>query len=269
MKNSRGFGLLPVLVIIAALFSTGAYFYFQKQSATTTSGALVATSTSQTQTSQQNTVKVPPVSKPLDAVLVATPTSGPAPLMVRFTQTATDDWRAVMDYGDGKVCAVDGVGNEDVNCSSKFVHTYTVPGTYTAKLRSSTGTDSASRPPLGTVTITVTGTHPTATIDQNSLTITNSSNPVITGTFSGNSLSDISILIFTGQPPAILTSESGNNIFSSGPMQTFVNGQASTRSYLSNGRYYIEVEPLQPGTYKVGVYSAKHLLTSDTLTVTQ
>lgn len=268
MHNARGLvgiGALVAIVVGLAVLGGGVYFYFQNQIAMTAPVAEVATSTPQTQKSYQNTAKTPPVA-PMTAVLTATPTSGPAPLTVRFAQTATDNQQAFIEYGDGTGCAVDGAGGESVNCSSKFVHVYTTPGVYVVKLHSSR-TDAASRPPLGTVTITVTG--PTATIDQSSLTITNSSTPVITGTFSGNSLSDISVLVFTGQPPTVLTSESGNTIFSSGPVQTFINGQATTRSYLSNGRYYIEVEPLYPGTYTVGVYSDKRLLTSGKLTVTQ
>jgi PKD repeat protein len=89
----------------------------------------------------------PNVSAPTQ--FTATPMSGSAPLTVRFAQTATDDYRASIDYGDGTkgTCA---------DCTSKLVHTYTAPGTYTVKLGSLTGTDGATRPPLASVTITVT-----------------------------------------------------------------------------------------------------------------
>jgi len=81
------------------------------------------------------------------AAFSAKPISGRAPLTVHFSQTVTDDWRALVDFGDGSSCGSD-------ECS-RFVHTYTQPGTYTAMLRSLTGTDSASRPPLGSVSIFV------------------------------------------------------------------------------------------------------------------
>ncbi len=87
------------------------------------------------------------------SVFSATPVSGASPLTVRFSQSALEDWRALIEYGDGTSCSSE-QPNESETCA-KFTHTYMKPGTYVASLRSKTGTDGATRPPFATLTVSV------------------------------------------------------------------------------------------------------------------
>ena len=160
-------GIVTLVIIIGA-----SAFYIGKNYGAVTPKYPVGQAPTDTQTTKET------------SVFTASPTKGTAPLTVRFAQTATEDSRALLDYGDGTSCAVSG-SSESANCANKFVHVYKTPGTYTATLRSSTGTDAASRPPFGTVTITVTGTTaacPPATAGENPKpiirTISPSSGPV-------------------------------------------------------------------------------------------
>lgn len=64
------------------------------------------------------------IAVPVTAEFSATPTSGPAPLAVTFTNLSTGDWSTVSwNFGDGAT-------STDSNPS----HIYTVPGTYTVSL---------------------------------------------------------------------------------------------------------------------------------------
>lgn len=132
----------------------------------------------------------------------------------------------------------------------------------------------ATRRAMGCVVSSSTVITPTATIDQSSL-ITNSTNPTITGTFSGNSLYDLIISVIN----------SGQTFPSQydGPMAPFphvlVGGPQQAPSgfigaTLINGRYTIQLSSfgdssasLQPGTYTVGIYVSSHLITTATLTI--
>ena len=196
----------------------------------------------------------------------ATPTSGPAPLTVRFSQIATDDWRAIIDYGDGTSCAVGGTANPD--CQNTFVHTYTAPGTYTAKLSSSTGTDGASRPPLGTATITVTGGQtsatPTATLDSGPLTV-NTAKDTAPVTLTGSASNTGSVVVF------ISGYHYGSVDYNTMLGQLGKDGIYSLNSLVSSGRWTSPfTQGLTGGTYQVLVYNAEAghaLLTTGTLTI--
>lgn len=205
--------------------------------------------------SNQNTT----VQTNTSAKFTATPTSGAAPLTVRFSQTATDDWRASIEYGDGATCTVDGTG-EAANCPNKFAHTYTTPGTYTVKLWSSTGTDGASRPPLGTLTIKVSAgsnasQNVSATIDKNSLA-TNSSTPTITGTFSNFNLDALKngglyIVIVGGNS----TLPSNSIPSSTAYIDTSDKNGNIQFTLASSGNFSAPVmTSLASGTYTVGIY---------------
>ncbi|GAB4249263.1 PKD domain-containing protein [Deferrisoma sp.] len=96
----------------------------------------------------------------LRALPSANPTSGPAPLQVRFTSRGEDPFGTIVWYrwdfdGDGRYDRSDTV-------AADVTYTYRTPGTYQAVLRveSSTG-DTAT----ATVTITVENNPPTATAD--------------------------------------------------------------------------------------------------------
>jgi len=164
MQNQRGFigvGFLIAILIGVAVLGGGAYYVVNQQAPSQTakenfdSVQTLPTTNNQTQQIQPTTKTPAQTQTSLSETFAATPTSGTAPLTVRFTQTALDDWRAYIDYGDGTGCGTERP-NDSENCS-KFTHTYTVPGTYVATLKSLTGTDGASRPPFGPVTITVKG----------------------------------------------------------------------------------------------------------------
>jgi PKD domain len=87
-----------------------------------------------------------------DAILNASPTSGPAPLTVTFSATYFGTTAYSVTYGDGSL----GPTNVcDFNCSPaaqsvSFTHTYHTPGTYTATFTVSNGS-------RVTATIIVTG----------------------------------------------------------------------------------------------------------------
>ncbi len=117
-------------------------------------------------------------------------TSGAAPLQVQFTINNWDDVsNPIVDFGDGTSgpplnFAIAASQDEDT-----LAHTYTAPGTYTAKFEDASGNV------LSIATITVTGgnsTQPSATIDQSSLT-TGFSTPTITGTATGISQVEIDL----------------------------------------------------------------------------
>jgi PKD repeat protein len=172
--NKTNWALLILFILVAG---GGVWAYQYSQNSNTTQNETANTPVN----SDPIAVKPAPQVK---ASFSASPQSGGAPLTVHFSQNITDDWRAIIDYGDNTACGAGG-GGANVNCSNTFVHTYTAPGMYTAKLYSSTGTDGASRPPLGTATVTVTGgsvaTCPTANGDSspsNIKSITPSSGPV-------------------------------------------------------------------------------------------
>ena len=113
-----------------------------------------------TQTTTPPTTYTTPTTQTNSIKFTATPTSGTAPLTVSFSQTAVEDWRASVDFGDGQSCGQQYVStNTEIGCGWS-THTYFIPGTYTAKLVSTTGTDGANRPPLATATIMVTGSNP-------------------------------------------------------------------------------------------------------------
>jgi len=80
---------------------------------------------------------------PVSANFSATPTSGPAPLAVNFTNLSTGDWTtASWDFGDGATSIL-----------SNPSHTYTVAGTYTVSLTitGSGGTDTGTKTAYVTV----------------------------------------------------------------------------------------------------------------------
>jgi PKD repeat protein len=86
--------------------------------------------------------------------LAASPTSGPAPLVVTFTGSGSGDFEGVMllEFGDGET-------DTSISTIRTFTrtHTYTAPGSYTVRLKS--GASGGQRPSapttVGTVTITV------------------------------------------------------------------------------------------------------------------
>jgi glucose/arabinose dehydrogenase len=92
------------------------------------------------------------------AVATATPTTGPAPLMVSFDGTGSSD-------PDGHALTyawdLDGDGAYDDATASRPSYTYTAEGSYAAKLRV---TDPGGLAGTATVTITVGNSPPTATI---------------------------------------------------------------------------------------------------------
>ncbi len=91
---------------------------------------------------------IAPVLEPPVADLVATPTTGTAPLTVNFDATGSTD-------ADGTIVQYDfdfGDGNTDSNTSGVESHTYTAAGTYTASV---VVTDNDGLTHTATVTITV------------------------------------------------------------------------------------------------------------------
>ena len=88
------------------------------------------------------------------STLAASPTSGPAPLVVTFTGTGSGAFEGVMllEFGDGET-------DTSISTVRTFMrtHTYKAPGSYPARLRS--GASGGQRPSVlttvGTVTIIV------------------------------------------------------------------------------------------------------------------
>jgi len=138
--------------------------------------------------------------------------------------------------------------------ASVYQQATTTPTTAQASINASAQTTSAK---------------PWATIDESSLTTT-SAEPTITGTFSGNSLLDITIYAVPGRqtlPPQYEGPGTINSV-AGGSQQAYVNNQVTfPGSTLANGRYSIQLSSLQPGTYSVGIYSDSYLLASGVLTV--
>ena len=67
-----------------------------------------------------------------ETTFTATPVSGPAPLTVQFSKTIQSAGDISIDYGDEQSCSTaDPSGLTDCNL---YVHTYKIPGTYTAIL---------------------------------------------------------------------------------------------------------------------------------------
>jgi len=94
--------------------------------------------------STEGTFSVVVVIPPLDADFDASPTSGPAPLTVHFSDRSTgspDDWS--WDFGDGGTSAL-----------QDPVHTYLTPGTYTVTLTVGRGAETASRTRADYITVT-------------------------------------------------------------------------------------------------------------------
>lgn len=94
--------------------------------------------------STEDTISVVVVIPPLAADFDASPTSGPAPLTVHFSDRSTgppDDWSWV--FGDG--------GTSDL---PDPVHTYLTPGTYTVTLTVGRGAETASRTRTDYITVT-------------------------------------------------------------------------------------------------------------------
>ena len=94
--------------------------------------------------STEKTISVVVVIPPLAADFDASPTSGPAPLTVHFSDRSTgppDDWSWV--FGDG--------GTSDL---PDPVHTYLTPGTYTVTLTVGRGAETASRTRTDYITVT-------------------------------------------------------------------------------------------------------------------
>jgi PKD repeat protein/type 1 glutamine amidotransferase len=92
------------------------------------------------------------------AVLKATPTNGPAPLVVQFSSQGSGD----DDIGDSITFAWDFDNNGSVDSTDPNPsHTYTTAGVYTAKL---TVTDSTGKTDSASTVITVGNTAPTVTI---------------------------------------------------------------------------------------------------------
>jgi glucose/arabinose dehydrogenase len=106
--------------------------------------------------------------QPPTAVASATPTSGPAPLMVSFDGTASSD----PDVGDALSYDWDlnGDGLYDDSTQPQPTYLYSVPGTYTVRLKvtDSSGVSDISTP----LTIAANNTPPTATILQPQTTTT-------------------------------------------------------------------------------------------------
>lgn len=126
--------------------------------------------------------------------LSATPTSGAAPLEVRFAvkSSLTAPHTAII-FGDDQATelGINAAGDEGCNAAGNdsvcsVTHTYSSAGVYTAKLLKNycTGAcDFSANQVVGTATVTVTGgnsTQASASIDQNSLTTT-SGNPLLQG----------------------------------------------------------------------------------------
>ncbi len=88
---------------------------------------------------------------PAKAVLMASPTSGAAPLTVRFSGQGSSLGHYRLRYGDGQEL----IGEVPGADALRVEHTYTQPGTYTVDLTVLGGGTDRS---VATVTITVTGT---------------------------------------------------------------------------------------------------------------
>src|ERR1019366_2380822 len=136
------------------------------------------------------------------------PTTGSAPLAVTFSDWVdTSVYSAfpfTIDFGDGSFN-----GFSPIDLTPQEVHTYTLPGTYSAKLADILCTlDAPGGSPvlpchLGTAVSTVTvqvqaanAAQPSATIDQRSFT-TGSATPTITGMFTSS----------TGGPAVVVSTQ--------------------------------------------------------------
>jgi PKD repeat protein len=103
--------------------------------------------------SQKATVEINVINRPPTAALTATPTSGDAPLPVNFDGSGSSD----PDVGDRVASYKFDFGDSTVITQSnpKISHTYSTPGTYTAKL-TVTDTRGAASTNVAEVKITVT-----------------------------------------------------------------------------------------------------------------
>ena len=136
-------------------------------------------------------------------------------------------------------------------------------------------TQTATQPTTQVATTVGPGTKIIATIDSSSLT-SNSGSPVITGMFSGASLTDMSVFVVDGTQtlPKQYQGPGSINALADGPQQAYVNGQTTfPGSTLASGHYAVRlIKPeggvLEPGTYTVGIYTESYLLISGTLTIT-
>jgi glucose/arabinose dehydrogenase len=103
-------------------------------------------------------VRFTPANQPPTAVATATPTTGDAPLTVRFDGSGSSD---PDDDTLSYTWDLDGDGQYGDSTAVDPTHTYTSQGVYTASLRV---TDSQGAPDTAAVTISVGNTAPTATI---------------------------------------------------------------------------------------------------------
>lgn len=277
MKQTQGFGLVPLLIILAlVLAGGGAYMYTQNVGpfAPKTSTNITASSTPTVPTTQPMPTPQPTPASAKSS-LSATPTSGVAPLTVSFTNTAPTSNDLRMVFGDGSTfCKYSGEDLytrdcwADIGSSVPFTHTYTKPGTYTAKVMRIASDGDGTLKTIGTVTITVTdgstSATPTATIDQKSLTsVMSSSGPTITGSASGSSQVNVYLLS---------NSYTGSKDYAT--VSTLPLGTVSTASSnVSSGHWSASVgdgvHSIGPGTFQVLVYdgSSHKLLTSGTLSL--
>ena len=170
------------------------------------------------------------------------PSSGRAPLAVQFTlenlnQSGSSAY--TLDFGDGTPGYISTAIGKDTTS-----HTYTAPGTYSAKL-------AKNGQVLGVSTIVVTSadsTQPKAIIDPRAL-ITASNNPTIYGTASNTSA--VSFVVYP----------SGSNVVFSSGLLSVSNGawSGTVTTPLANGTYTVSLhdESVNPG----------QLLTTGTLTI--
>jgi hypothetical protein len=143
MSTQKGFAWVPVLIgvgVFVVAVIAGGYVYVTQQQGTS------PTSPVQQEQLDSNTFS-------------ATPTSGSAPLNIRFMMNGKANAFQTFDFGDGVKFSVGTPSDADnVSCTAagpdsvcSGTHIYTTPGVYIAKIQDSSGNL------LGSATITVTG----------------------------------------------------------------------------------------------------------------
>ena len=296
MKNQRGSTTIWIIVMLVAVITAGAmYWYWAQNSDQPTSVISEAPTVPTEQTTQQNvsatqspTADRPSQPNPSSAattssrnynIFKASPTSGSAPLMVTFTYSfdanamgaASDQF--LMDFGDGMQGA-----------NSTGTHTYTSAGTYIATISFKNSVEGpSSYVPLKdssgnllsqTITVTNSSTRSSASIDRDSLI--SSTTPKLSGSVSGTS--HIIVAIWPGKlDPSQMTPSVNNEPFWSSNTEI-----RDPEVQVANGRWYTSIGnsevaglgapiPYFPnGIYTISVsdYSTSQILTSAQLEVT-